>query len=275
MTRKELADKYDLAEATIKNNFTRTQKMFLEKYNLILVKEGRGEKTDYQVTPASQNDGRALTMTKEAKREFMLAKQEFSNLLDFNFMVFLGICMTPMGTFYGKYEDFLAYVEVKKNKTNLKNLKKALEALADKSYIRYEQDKTNGEYFNAYLYYAVRKEMAISIDMIQRCQRLAKENNKQSWIPLLKTWIGIQYVYDKQPYTLEKLCSVTGLSAYQVRESKKILESDNLFITSRAYIDYDRCIGSNVELNGIYKENRDYIERLHGADESPQSSNIT
>ena len=100
--------------------------------------------------------------------------------------------------------------------------------------------------------------MAIGIGMINRCQELAKKYNKNSWVPLLKTWIGIQYMYDKQPFTMKELCDLTGLSSYQIRESKKILEHDNLFITSKAYIGYDTCIGSKVDLNGIYEENREF-----------------
>lgn len=68
-------------------------------------------------------------------------------------------------------------------------------------------------------------------------------------------------MYDKQPFTVKQLCDVTGLSAYQIRESKKILEKDNLFITSRAYAYYDCCLGSNVDLNGIYEENRMAVEQ--------------
>jgi predicted transcriptional regulator len=94
-----------------------------------------------------------------------------------------------------------------------------------------------------------------------RCQKLAKENNKQSWIPLLKTWVGVQYMYDKQPFTMSELCDVTGLSPYQIRESKKILEKDLIFTTSKAYISYDRCIGSNVDINGICPENQGIITK--------------
>lgn len=260
MTRKELCEQYDVSESSVKTNFARTQKKFLEKYGIILTKTGRGDKTDYQISYGIDNDGRALTMKKETKREFMLASQEFSNLIDFNFMVFLGICMTPMTTFYGTYKDFLNYVEVKNNSVNLKYLHDALEILAEKKYIKYDIDETNEDYFWAGLYYRTRKDMAISLDMVERCQKLAKENNKKSWVPILKTWVGIQYVYDKQPFTIKKLCDITGLSPYQIRESKKILEKDNLFITSKAYITYNICIGSNVDLNGIYEENRRAIE---------------
>lgn len=263
MTRKELCEKYDISESTLKANFSRVQKIFLERYKLILTKTGRGENTDYQVAFTIDTDGRALTMKKEEKREVMIAKQEFSNLLDFNFMVFLGICMTPMTTFYGSYVDFLNYVEAKRTQDNITNLQQALEDLQERKFIRYEIDETNKDYFWAGLYYQTRKEMSISMDMVERCQRLAKNNNKKSWIPLLKTWIGIQYMYDKQPFTVAELSKVTGLSAYQIRESKKLLEKDNLFVTSKAYVAYDRCIGSNVELNGIYEANRRAVTNLN------------
>jgi predicted transcriptional regulator len=133
--------------------------------------------------------------------------------------------------------------------------------LAAADYVQYTIDKTDDNYFNAFIFKRVREDMAISLDMTLRCQRLAKENRKQSWIPLFKTWVGIQYMYDKQPFTVKELCDVTGLSAYQIRESKRILEKDNLFITSRAYAYYDRCLGSNVDLNGIYEENRMAVEQ--------------
>ena len=263
MTRKELCEKYDLNEESVRTKFGRIQQTMLKKYDLILTKTGRGDKTDYQVCPTKESsEKRASTMLSEKRREVLIAQNGFSNLLDFNFMVFLAICTTPMGTFYGSYEDFLDYVEVRKTKDNLQNLKEALNVLSAAEYIEYVIDKTNTNYFNAFLFKRTRETMAISLDMAERCKKLAKENNKQSWIPLLKTWIGVQYMYDKQPFTLAELSAVTGLSPYQIRESKKVLEQDNLFTTSRAYVCYDRCIGTNVELNGIYEANRDAVARL-------------
>lgn len=256
MTREELCKQYNLSEDAVKNKIGRTKQKLLKEYNLVLTKTGRGDKADYQVTFAEGGDKRASTMLKEEKRDVMIAENSFSSLVDFNFMVFLAICTTPMGTFYGSYEDFLDYVEVKKSKYNLDNLKEALTMLSAAEYIEYIVDKTNNNYFNAFLFKRTRDDMAISLDMAERCQRLAKENDKKSWVPLLKTWIGVQYMYDKQPFTMAELCNITGLSPYQVRESKKVLEKDELFTTSRAYVSYKRCIGSNVELNGIYEANR-------------------
>lgn len=260
MTRQELCERFDLSEDAVKNKIGRTKQKLLKEHNLILTKTGRGDKADYQVEFAEGGDKRASTMLKENKRDVMIAEKSFSSLLDFNFMVFLAICTTPMGTFYGSYNDFLDYVEVKKSKYNEKNLKEALNALSAAKYINYTIDETNKDYFNAFLFKRTRDDMAISLDMAERCQRLAKENDKKSWIPLLKTWIGVQYMYDKQPFTMAELSAVTGLSPYQIRESKKVLEQDNLFTTSRAYVCYDRCIGTNVELNGIYESNRKVAE---------------
>ena len=258
MTRKELCETYNLTEETVRTKFTRTQQQMLKKYNLILTKTGRGDNTEYYVTAPEK---RAETMLQEKQREVMMAQNGFSSLMDFNFIVFLGICTAPMGTFYGSYEDFLGYVELKKTKDNIQSLKDALSDLTAAEYIEYVVDKTNTNYFNAFLFKRTRETMAISLDMAERCKKLAKKANKKSWIPLLKTWIGVQYMYDKQPFTLAELSAVTGLSPYQIRESRKVLEKDELFVTSRAYVCYDRCIGTNVELNGIYEANRIAAER--------------
>ena len=258
MTRKELSEQYDVSENSIKSKFPYVQQKFLNKYHLVLTRTGKGDKADYQVRPTEGD--RAQTMYLEKNRQVMIAESEFSNLVDFNFMVFLAICSTERTVFYGSYEDFLDYVEIKKTKANIQSLKEALEFLYEKDYIRYEIDKTNSDYFVAYLFFTVRQKMAISLDMTTRCKELAKKSNKRTWVPLLKTWIGIQYMYDNQPFTMKQLCALTGLSEYQVRDCKKVLEQDNLFVTSKAYVNYNTCIGSNVALNGIIKENRDYVE---------------
>ena len=255
MTRKEVCKKYNLSESAIKNNFGRTQQTMLKKYGLILTKTGRGSEVDYQVTDSEGNEGRALAMSQEKSRQIMIA-QDSLKAIDFNFVVFLAICMTPMKTFYGSYEGFLEYAELKKTPDNIRNLKDALDDLAANQYIEYIVDKTNENYFNVFIFKKVREDLAISLDMTLRCQKLAKQYNKKSWIPLLKTWVGIQYMYDKQPFTMKELSDKTGLSEYQIRESKKILESDNLFTTSKAYLSYNTCIGSTIDLNGIYPENR-------------------
>lgn len=262
MTRKELSEEFNISESSIKTNFPKVQESIFRKHKIRIVKTGRGEKADYQLIYAIDSDGRAQSAFKEKNRNLMLAKSEFSSLVDFNFMVFLGICATPMTTFYGSYKEFLKYVEVKVSDANVSSLVEALQLLNERGLIEYVIDKTNSDYFWAGLYHKTREDMYITIDMMERCKQLAKKYNKKSWVNLLKTWVGVQYLYDNQPFTVSELSVVTGLSAYQLKQNKKILQTDDLFVTTRAYAAYDRCIGSNVELNGIYDENREFVKTL-------------
>lgn len=57
---------------------------------------------------------------------------------------------------------------------------------------------------------------------------------------------------EKGLFTREDLVAVTGLSIYQITESKKLLEANELFKTTQVYADYQTCIGTQVELNGFY-----------------------
>ena len=72
----------------------------------------------------------------------MLSTKE-TQIIQFDFMVFLGIIMTPLQVFRGSYDDFLRYVQVVNNKENRDRLKKSLEALSDEDYIHYSIDKTD------------------------------------------------------------------------------------------------------------------------------------
>ena len=91
--------------------------------------------------------------------------------------------------------------------------------------------------------------MQIGIGMVKTCKLLAEKHKKRSWVPLLKTWLGVQILSEDQPYTLRDLEEITGLSNYQIKESNKILKESQIFRTSRAYQSYQRCIGNNVDMN--------------------------
>lgn len=249
MTLKEVCEKYGVAESSMTNAWPRTQKAILKKYGVKLEKEGRGQKAVY--TETIENDNRALTMYEEIKDEMIIDNESFK-LMNWDFLVFLAIVTTPMLVFRGSFEDFLRYVEVKPTKENIVALKGALSSLEERDFISYNLDKTNIDYFVAALYRKTEEEMRIGIGMVKRCKEIADKYNKRSWVPLLKVWLGVQVCAENQPFTIDTLEEITGLSKYQVIESKKLLEKDDLFRTSRAYIAANRCIGSNVELNGIY-----------------------
>ena len=56
--------------------------------------------------------------------------------------------------------------------------------------------------------------MQVGIDMVKNCKKIADEHNKRSWVPLLKTWLGVQLAAENQPFTIAELEAITGLSKY-------------------------------------------------------------
>jgi hypothetical protein len=167
-------------------------------------------------------------------------------------MVFLAIVTTPMIVFRGSYKDFLDYVQVKNTDANIIHLKEALTALAARDIISYMIDKTNNNYFVATIYRKVEEDMKIGIDMVKECKKLQEKYKKQSFVPLLKTWLGVQMLIENQPYTVKDLMLIAGLSEYAVKESHRILRESNIYKSSKAYKSINHCVGMNTELNGFY-----------------------
>lgn len=248
MTVEEVSKKYDYTVSTIQKQWSRTQQSIYKKTGDFLVKNGRGEKTIYKVEP---KDCRALTLFDETKDNILLDTEDI-HLANFDFIVFLAIVATPQLVFRGSYFDFLDYVMVKRTSANLKALKDTLQSLTDRDLVSYVIDKTNSNWFVAAIYRSVETELSVGIKMVQMCKRIAEEHNKRNWVPLLKTWIGIQQLAENQPYTMSQLSNYTGLSEYQLRECKKILEKEEIFKTSKAYLSFCYCLGTKVELNAFY-----------------------
>ncbi len=249
MTLEEVCKKYGVAESSMTSAFPRTQKAIMKKYNVRIIKNGRGKTATYEEEVLCDN--RALTMYEETKDEMIIDNVSF-NLVNLDFCCFIAIIMTPMLVFRGSFSDFCKYMEIKDTKENIQAVKGALASLEERGFISYNLDRTDKTYFVAALYRKVEEEMKIGIDMIRTCKEIADKHNKRSWVPLLKTWLGIQLASDEQPFTVERLQEITGLSAYQIKESKRLLEQNDLFKTSRAYIAYNKCVGSKVELNAFY-----------------------
>ena len=246
MTLEEVSEKYNVAQSSLTNAFPRTQKSILKKYGIKIVKEGRGKNAVY--TEVFEDDRRALTMYDETKNTIIINNETFK-LMNWDFMVFLAIVMTPMFVFRGSYEDFLKYVEINVNNNNIIALKNALNRLTERDFISYNVDKTNDKYFIAALYRKVEEDMQIGIDMVRTCKLLAEKHKKRSWVPLLKTWLSINVLAESQPYTIKSIEIMTGLSAYQIRQATNILEESNIFKTSKAYSSSIKCLGTNVDLN--------------------------
>lgn len=248
MTKQEVCERFNISESTLLNNFPRVQKSILKKHNVKLIKEGKGAAAIYRV---EENDCRALTMYEEVKDNFVIDNESFK-LMNLDFHVFLAIVLTPMLVFRGSFEEFLKYAEINVTKENVLALKGTLSSLEERNFISYNLDRTNKDYFVAAILRRTEEEMSIGINMVRTCKMLADKHNKRSWIPLLKTWIGVQIAAENQPFTMDTLVDITGLSLYQLRESRRILEKDDIFKSSRAYIAFDKCIGTNIDLNAFY-----------------------
>lgn len=245
MTLQEVSEKYKVSESSLKSSFPRTQAAILKKYGVTIKKEGRGASATY--IEEVLDDQRALTMYEE-QTDILFINSEQLSMINWDFHVFLGIITTPMLVFRGSYVDFLKYIQAPVTETNLEELKAALEHLVARDYISYQIDKTNPSYFIAALWYQTEKDMEIGIEMVRTCKQLAEAYNKRSWVPLLKTWLGVQLMSKHQPYTVKELARATGLSEYQIRESNKILKDCDIFRTSKAYAAYQLCVGTNVDL---------------------------
>ena len=256
MTIKEVCEKFNYSQSTVVNNFPRFQKAVQKKYGVLLVKTGRGKNTVYDII---EDNSRAETLYKQDETRTVMLSTRQSQIIQFDFMVFLGIIMTPLQVFRGSYGDFLKYVQVQNNKENRQKLKQSLETLSAEDYIHYKVDKTDQNYFFAGIYRKVQEEICVGISMIKQCKILALKEKKRSWVNLLKVWLGVKYLYiqDLQPYTVQDLCNLTGLSAYQIREAGKILEKDNVFKSDKIYVSYQRCIGKNSILNVLHEGNQE------------------
>ena len=89
---------------------------------------------------------------------------------------------------------------------------------------------------------------------MRECQRIADENHKNfNKIPqLMQVWEAVRICEENQPFTYADLANITGLSYKQIRDVRRLLESNDAFKTSRAG-SYFLNMGSNVELNGFFE----------------------
>lgn len=232
MTAQEVCDKYGYSLSTLKNNFTKVAATILKKHNVRLVKEGRGANTNYIEI---EDDQRALTMYDEVKDIAM--NQGTISLANWDLLALVAICCTPMAVFRGSYKEFLGYIELGATSANIDALKLALFDLKKREYIMYQVDKTNEDYFMAGLYRAIEEELDVGIAKIRQCKQIADKHHKHSWLNIFKTYVGMQVLQETQPFTVKQLSEYTGLSEYMVRESTKLLESENVIKSDIKYVE--------------------------------------
>ena len=171
MTLQEVSIKYGFSQSSIKTQFKRTAASIQKKYNVILTRYYNDDgQLCYEAT-----DGRAETFYDEQETKQMKIGKPVLRLSNFEFIVFLGIVMTPWRVFRGTREEFLKYISVKKNKKNLELLEQSLVNLANQEYIAVCED---GKHIIIYIREKIEEEMNIGPKMLKRCRDIAKKNNK-------------------------------------------------------------------------------------------------
>ena len=243
MTAKEAAELFGYKESTLVNSFKRTAASIKKKYNVDLVKCEKEDGIYYQIF----EDSRALTIYNEI--DDIPITLESLRYEEYEFYVFLAIAASPFGAFRGKREGLLKYIGIKPNKKNIEMLNEVLTSLVEKDCIKYHEDE---DFIIVYLRSNLENNYSVSIDMLRESQRIADENHKNfNKIPqLVKVWEAIRICYENQPFTYAEISNMTGLSYKQIRDVKRLLESNDAFKTSRAG-SYFLCEGMKVDLNAF------------------------
>lgn len=242
MTLEELSKVVDRKPSTITSNFDEFVKAYEKRTGNTIKKTGRGSKADYTIIPFEEK--RALMFFEEAgaSKELFL-NDETIKFPELMFRAFLGVIVKPDLTYRGTYKDFLEYINVKYTPTRELELVAAFDELAKRGYLYGGQDGTNPGWFLVGLTRRIEKQMGVGIERIRKCKEIAEKNHKQSWVPILKTWIAKEWLSDKmdQPVLQSTIAEYAGLNTKQVRESTLLLKANNLIdeeiIYQDSYID--------------------------------------
>lgn len=227
MTVQQVSIKYGYSIISLQKNFPKTAAAIEKKYGITLIKCKKNGKVYYQI-----DDHRAETMYDQIKENININKKTLK-LANYQFFVFLGILMTPQAIFRGTREDFLKYVGISKSKKKIKDLDIVLEDLAKKDFIGFDIDE---DYIIVYVRRRVEKELQIRINLLRHCKDMINQKGKDTKkiSQLIKVWLAMQICLQHQPFTYKDIADLTGLSVYQIRDAKKILDENEVFNLSRA-----------------------------------------
>lgn len=195
-------------------------------------------------------DSRALTIFDENKDLFV--PLDSLQLQTYEFYILLVIVVSEYGTYRGTYEHLLKYMGMQVTKKNIKLVDAAIKSLKEKKYLLDIDIMDDGK-FTLILRTDIEKKNAVTIEMLKESKKIIERNGKSiKYLPrLIQVWVAIQECQKHQPFTYAELQEMTGLSNYQIRELKKLLENNNIFLSNRAG-GYWKCLGMTVDLNAFY-----------------------
>ena len=251
MSLEELCSKYNIAQSTVLTKFKRTQETILKKYGVNIIKVGRGSSAEY--LESLDNNTRAMTLYKEEGNTLFYVDSEMIGLELWEFMILIVLLAKPELVFRGTYKMLAGYLDKRATAANLGAIRQAIENLKNKGHILFVQD-TEDYFIIGLRRQAEKKIVDLQLDVIKKCHEIAEINHKKDWVPLTKIIAAAMYLKDREPCTVEDIKQLTGLTEYNIRESKKLLQENNLVIYHKENICDGNdiyCIGSSADINGF------------------------
>ena len=97
----------------------------------------------------------------------------------------------------------------------------------------------------------------MSVQMLQQCQRIIKENHKQTIkIPqLLKIWQAHRLCEKSQPFTIDDIQKYIDLSKDQIKQGRRLLQENNILKLTSAVVSDGQFVisrGTNADYNALY-----------------------
>lgn len=257
MTAEEISKLYGYSVDSIKSNFTRTALSIRKKFGVDLIKCKGIDGVFYQISSP-----RAITMYKQIKDQ-LYVPIETIKMDDLACFVLIGVAATPQGIFRGTCKDFLDYIGLSCSKKNIELLNQVLNKfvqLGQESPLCYEEDK---DVIIVYIRRQFEKKQILTINMLRECQDIAHKYNKQAMkvVQLLKVWQAYRINQQKgvNPLTDKNLQEYVDLSQKQIRDVKKLLQSEGIININGVYSQHRR-IGTEFSTNGIIDNKNTVIE---------------
>lgn len=251
MSLEELCTKYKVSQSSVLTKFKRTQESILKKYGVSIIKVGRGASAEY--LESLDSGSRAMTLYEEQNNTLFYMDAEIIGLELWEFMILIALLAKPELVFRGTYKMLIEYLDKRATPANLGAIKQAIINLKNRGHILFAED--SDEYFIIGLRRQAEKKIVdLQLDVIKKCHEIAEINHKKDWVPLTKIIAAAMYLKDREPCTVEDIKQLTGLTEYNIRESKKLLQENNLVIYHKENICDGNdiyCIGSSADINGF------------------------
>jgi len=251
MTIDEICDKYNISKTTLTTKFKRTQENILKKYGVNIIKVGRGAAAEYFESLDEKN--RAVTLYQEKENTLFYVDEEIIGLEMWEFMILVALLVKPELAFRGTYKMLVEYLGKGVTPANLKAAQLGVENLKNRGHIIFAED-TDGYFLMGLRRQTEKKIVDLQLDVIKKSYEIAELNHKRDWVPLTKIIAAAIYFKNAEPYTVEDIKRLTNLSEYNIRESKKLLEENNMVIYHKEMIkdrDFIYCLGSTADVNGF------------------------